>query len=173
MKGDREKYLAAGFDAYVSKPINPTELKAAIDSRITGNAAGAAPKPAPDFDTADDILNLSEALARVEGNRDLLTKIARVFLELYPKLIEESHEAVSRADCKMLARAARALASSARQLGAQRACVSARKVEELGRHGELAQLPVALAELDSELRLVASAITDHSSPHYLWLHSEA
>jgi hypothetical protein len=112
-------------------------------------------------------------LARVEGNRDLLTKIARVFLELYPKLIEESQEAVSRADCKVLARAARALASSARQLGAQRACVSARKVEELGRHGEVAQLPAALAELDSELRLVASAISDHSSPHYLWLHTEA
>ena len=27
MKGDREKFIAAGFDAYLSKPINTSELR--------------------------------------------------------------------------------------------------------------------------------------------------
>ena len=31
MAGDREKYLAAGFNDYVSKPINPNELVETIE----------------------------------------------------------------------------------------------------------------------------------------------
>jgi signal transduction histidine kinase/CheY-like chemotaxis protein/streptogramin lyase len=32
MKGDREKYLAAGMDGYVSKPVRPAELLSVIDA---------------------------------------------------------------------------------------------------------------------------------------------
>lgn len=34
MRGDREKTLEAGFDGYLSKPINPATLKAEIDRLI-------------------------------------------------------------------------------------------------------------------------------------------
>lgn len=34
MTGDREKYLAAGFDEYISKPIDIDKLLAAIDQRL-------------------------------------------------------------------------------------------------------------------------------------------
>ncbi len=45
MKGDREKYLAAGMSDYVSKPIDPTELKEAI-ARQCGIEPRAASTPA-------------------------------------------------------------------------------------------------------------------------------
>jgi CheY-like chemotaxis protein len=38
MRGDREKTLQAGFDGYLSKPINPAALKAEVD-RLIGPSA--------------------------------------------------------------------------------------------------------------------------------------
>ena len=38
MKGDRERFLQAGMDGYVSKPIRPDELLAAIDAAVTEGA---------------------------------------------------------------------------------------------------------------------------------------
>jgi two-component system, sensor histidine kinase and response regulator len=171
IKGDRENYLGQGFDSYITKPVDPDELKATIDSRIKGKSTGA--PPAVGAGCATDVLNISEALARVEGNRDLLAKIARVFLELYPKLLEESHDAVSRADCDLLARAARTLASSAGQLGAVRVRAAARKLEELGRRGDFSRAPATLAEIDMEIQLLESAISDDLSQHQPWLRTES
>jgi len=42
MKGDRQRCLDAGMDGYVSKPVNPRELFAVVES-----LAGAAPRTAP------------------------------------------------------------------------------------------------------------------------------
>lgn len=39
MRGDREKTLEAGFDGYISKPINPTTLKVEIDRLMVALAA--------------------------------------------------------------------------------------------------------------------------------------
>jgi CheY-like chemotaxis protein len=157
MKGDREKYLAAGFDGYVSKPIDPQELKDVIDSRA------ATPSTAlPNAVVASGVLNLSAALEQVEGNRELLVKIARAFLELYPKLVEESRAAAARGDGEALTRSARTVASSAGQLGADRVRAAAKKVEELSRQGNLADVPPVLDELVREIQLVESAM--YASP---------
>jgi CheY-like chemotaxis protein len=40
MTGDREKYLAAGMDGYVSKPLSFANLAAALDS-VNGKLAAA------------------------------------------------------------------------------------------------------------------------------------
>ncbi|MDA0337079.1 MAG: ATP-binding protein [bacterium] len=39
MKGDRERFLAAGMDGYVSKPLRPDDLLAAIEAAITSGVS--------------------------------------------------------------------------------------------------------------------------------------
>jgi two-component system, cell cycle response regulator DivK len=38
MHGDRERFLAAGFDGYLSKPVNIVELVASVNEYSDGDA---------------------------------------------------------------------------------------------------------------------------------------
>ena len=40
MRGDREKTLDAGFDGYLSKPINAVTLKKEVDTLLAGDGGG-------------------------------------------------------------------------------------------------------------------------------------
>ena len=40
MQGDRERFLAAGFDGYISKPVNVRELIATVRRHCDGSADG-------------------------------------------------------------------------------------------------------------------------------------
>jgi CheY-like chemotaxis protein len=61
MKGDRERCLAAGMDAYVSKPLRPQELFRVIDETV-----GRPDVPAPGESVDEAILE------RLVGDRELL-----------------------------------------------------------------------------------------------------
>lgn len=157
---DRENCIAAGMDDYVSKPIKPQELKAAIARRVTGARTKPLTNTAPESAARADLLDFSKALAQVEGNRKLLCEIARIFLDQYPKLLEEAHQAFSRSDYPSLRGAAHTLASSVGQLAAQKAFAAAKKLELASNPGDISRVPEALAELKRELQLLRSAVLD-------------
>ncbi|MEO6165540.1 MAG: PAS domain S-box protein, partial [Candidatus Binatia bacterium] len=161
-KEDQEKCLAAGMDDYVSKPVNPRELKAAIARRTAATMTmppiePATPTPTP---AHADVLNFSQALELVDGNRELLCEVARIFLNQYPKALEETRRALAQEDYQTLTSTAHNLISSVGQLGGQRAGAAARKLELISSDGDRSQVPAALAELERELLWLRSAMSD-------------
>ncbi len=160
-KQDRDFCLAHGMDDYVSKPISPMELRAAID-RITSTATKVVPSgnPAPDSIHAGNAVDLVKALAQIEDNRDLLHEIVAMFLEQYPKLLEQIHQALSSSNGKALTGAAHTLRSSAGQVGAQQAMNAARTLEEIGERKSLAKAPAVVAQLEQELARVKFALLE-------------
>ncbi len=118
MTGDRERFLSAGMDGYVAKPIRADELFNAIDAVLASHAS--TPKDVGSEDrAADKIIDVTAALDRIDGDSELLEQLAGLFLEECPKLFTEIQDAVSRKDTKALARTAHTFKGSVGNFGAK------------------------------------------------------
>ena len=157
MKGDRERCLAAGMDDYVTKPIKPDLLKEILEHWLP---------PAPGlgdstslFPPAKTTFDLQAALDRVEGDRDLLGEMATIFLEEYPRFVQQMRQAIADNDSATLCHAAHTLRGSVGNFVATDAAAAALVLENLGREGRLAQASVALAQLEAVLARLTPALS--------------
>jgi two-component system, sensor histidine kinase and response regulator len=159
MKGDRERCLAAGMDAYASKPIRATELFEVIARLLYSDVDGTKGAPGPDGPPAA-VFDLETALASVAGDRELLHRMARVLSGQCPKLLGEIRDSVLRADGAHLERAAHKLKSSVASFGAERAYRAALRLEELGGAGDVTGSKETFTELEEAITRLQDALAD-------------
>jgi signal transduction histidine kinase/DNA-binding response OmpR family regulator len=160
MKGDRERCLAAGMDGYVSKPIQPPELLAAVERVLPSGAADgpAAPAAAAPPPAAEDGVNREEALARAGGDAGLLGELAGMFLDSCPNQLAELREAVARGDAAVVQRLAHTVRGAAGAFGARAACAAAQRLETMGKERALAHAPDACAALEEAVARLRPAL---------------
>jgi HPt (histidine-containing phosphotransfer) domain-containing protein len=96
-------------------------------------------------------LDREVALARVGGDAELLREIAVLFLENYPAWLEELRAAQANSDAEAVQRAAHGLKGSVANFGARDAVEASLELENLGRAGNLADMPQSLANLEAAL----------------------
>ena len=87
-----------------------------------------------------DRLDRELALSRVGGDVDLLKEIAILFVQDYPRVLLELHQAIACGDAQAVERTAHGLKGSVSKFGAQAAMEAARTLENLGRARELEEL---------------------------------
>ncbi len=156
MKGDRERCLAAGMDGYISKPIQAQELFDAIGALVgesTETGEGAT-RVKPD----EEVFDRAAALERVQGDTELLLKIAHLFLTHCPQQLAKIREAIARRDGKSLERSAHTLNGSVRNFAARSAFNAALRLEAMGHEAEFTHAEEAFAELEGEIERLKPAL---------------
>ena len=158
MKGDRERCLESGMDAYISKPINAEELMEVLESFSDPTVPVVAP-PEP----VRAVLNYQVALSRVGDDHALLVDLGRLFRGECAKLFAEIREAAGRGDMDALQRAAHSLKGSVATFAADDAVNAAIKIETLARGGDSAGMAEAIATLEAEIERVLKALAELES----------
>ena len=151
MKGDREKCLAAGTDDYLTKPIRTADLFAVVERLRNAKTNTTSEAPAITKAPATNGFDSDAALRHVEGDRDLLDEIIRIFADQCPKTLYEIQNAIRAADLPALERAAHSLKGSASNLCATGVTQAAAELEESARSGDSSRSREQFEALESEV----------------------
>jgi CheY-like chemotaxis protein/HPt (histidine-containing phosphotransfer) domain-containing protein len=157
MKGDAERCLAAGMDAYVAKPLQPRELHAAI-AGVLPPAEASAPAPAPPAPEAPAagpaVVDFPRLLERVGGDRAALAELVGIFRADIPTQIARIRRSIAEQDAPGLRAAAHAVKGAVSNFAAPAATDAAAALQRMGDAGRLADAPAALDRLEREIEKV-------------------
>ena len=106
------------------------------------------------------VLNLPEALNRVDGDQDLFLTLAQMFLDESPKEAVAARAALDRRDGPGVRAAAHKLKGSVMELCAPRLFESAKQLEELGREGKFDEALPVCADVETHLAEVHAALRE-------------
>jgi two-component system sensor histidine kinase/response regulator len=157
MEGDRERFLDAGMDGYLSKPIRVKDMEEMLTGIGRRGLDDTTPEetamrlPAGSVDEAD-------LLQRLDGDLELLSELTEVFREDYPAQLQLAREALADGDQEELRGVGHSLKGSLANLAAGEACGMAAIIEELANRNELMGAGPKLDQLALELDRVYEAL---------------
>jgi CheY-like chemotaxis protein/HPt (histidine-containing phosphotransfer) domain-containing protein len=159
MKDDRERCLAAGMDDYITKPIVPEVLAAALDrwlpqepedampldrspvEPLPATAVGASGADTPAFDAAG-------MLARLMGDEELARTVVRGFLGDVPGLIEVLRSCLAAGDLEGAMRQAHTIKGASAAVGGEALRAVASAMEASAAVGDAAGVSSRLPDLE-------------------------
>jgi two-component system, sensor histidine kinase and response regulator len=157
-KGDQDRFLAAGMDGCLTKPLVRRELAAVLTALFPAELSRPLPPMLPAQECSDGI-DWSAVLARLEGNEVLLAEIIVLYVTEWPRLFAELRQALNSGELGAVAFKAHRLNGLVRNFGVGRAATLAAKIETLAHTGDGVairragnELQTACQELEREAR---------------------
>ena len=158
MRGDKERYLEAGMDGYISKPIHAAGLFAEIDRCLHGSEGGM-PMASNAIESAEQLTRAS-LLERVEGDQELLVEIINLFAEDAPRLLEAMRGALRQGDMPTLERSAHSMKGAASNLSANLTAAAAMELEKDARNSDAERAMASLANLEAAVERLLPALAE-------------
>lgn len=164
LKGDEERCLAAGMDAYISKPIRApllfdrlTELcnLTAVPGVVTG-------QDTISTETAG-VVDWDKALEITAGDSDLLREIVEAVLEECPAQLARLEQSISEGDAPTARRCAHTILGNFRTLSANGPMGCAGDVERLAKDARLGELSEPMSQLRAAVAAVMADAHNFSS----------
>ncbi len=166
MQGDREKYLQAGMNDYIAKPVNPQALAAALERWLPNRQAAdptagerrptvqqAAPPPAP-LPVWDRLCMLDRML----GDEELAREILECFLADIPDQLGSLRKSLESGDASAAERQAHAIKGAAANVGGERLRQTALAIETAAGAGNLTAARAGIAELERQFFLLRETL---------------
>jgi two-component system sensor histidine kinase/response regulator len=159
MKGDQERCINAGMDGYLSKPLNPKEVLAAIDywafdqlDHITEDPLRG---PMSEFDIPDPI-NLENGLSRLMGEKAIYKALFLEFLSDVDQKYPQLTFLYQNKDFQNLAELAHYIKGAALNLAAEPMSAFARELEMKAKAEDSEEIQVLIERIGAEtLRIKA------------------
>jgi PAS domain S-box-containing protein len=164
MKGDRERCMAAGMDAYVAKPIKSADLLAVMTDlfKTRGTAQNPASEKPGDQKQPEAAFDAKAALEAIDGDREILLQMIQWFLDQSPKRLDEIRDAIARNDGGAVSAMAHKLKSLVGSFSSPAAYRAAVRLEEVGTSGDTAAWKNALADLESAIGPLREALIEYA-----------
>jgi PAS domain S-box-containing protein len=161
LQGDREACLAAGMDDYISKPIHPEELAAALARSRTlpdGRTVRASEETGESDAGLLDAAALDQ-LSRTAGSAEGMDALIQLFVADTEKLLGAFRDAARRDDTRELRVQAHTLKSTAATFGATRLSALSRRLEDGIQSGSVEGVAELLDEIEMEFSRVRDALS--------------
>jgi signal transduction histidine kinase/CheY-like chemotaxis protein len=160
VKGDKERCLEAGMDAYISKPVSSQGIAEMISAICGGASLPGEPSTTPHPKDGGLSWDPAKALERVDGDEALLQELLQIFLEESPKQLTGLQQAIDTANFEQMERTAHSLKGELGYLGLPEAAEKAKELERMGREHTLQPAADLFPIFSAEISAVVSAIRD-------------
>ena len=161
MKGDRELCLAAGVDAYLSKPVKRPQLLDLIGRLTQAPAAEVAPAVDSTATAATENVDLPRLLDQIGGDPAIARKLIEMFLQSLPEQLTEIRSAEARLDDRTLVRAAHAVKGAVANFATGTAYAAARRLEQAARKADWTEIGPAHSEFEQQMNTLVAQLEGH------------
>jgi PAS domain S-box-containing protein len=165
MKGDRERCLEAGMDDYISKPIAPQALAAALEKWVetSREQSPAVAAPGGAATAGPSVFDRPAFMARLMGDEELARTIIAGFLEDVPKRILALRGYLDCGDAGSAGGQAHAIKGAAANVGGLALSAVASEIEEAGKAGRREELAARWPELERQFALLKIRMREQAS----------
>jgi two-component system sensor histidine kinase/response regulator len=155
---DRHRCIAAGMDAYISKPIRMNEFMNAI-AQLLPSSGGLVPDCSSPEEPAEYI-DTQGLMERFDGDTELLQEATEIFCQNYPRQLAQLRAAVDGGDYETIERCAHTIKGSVATLGGVAAAHTALRLEKMGYSRNLQNALEACAALESDIERLIPALIE-------------
>ena len=148
MKGDLERCLEAGMDAYISKPIQPEKVFEIIEHFVNNSEEAKFNRKIKKY--THEVFDRDAALAIVDNDTEFLRDIIDIFFENTPKQMAEIKKAIDVKDTIMIGMQAHSLKSASESICANSIKDIVYKMEIAAKNKEIDKVEALNKKLEDE-----------------------